>query len=220
MRPHVCPWWGGYFIDNRLRRWIHPPEQILSPYVRSGMTVLDFGCGMGHFSLAAAELVGSRGCVLAVDLQPQMLAVLRKRAARAGVGDRVRTHRCPADSLQLSARCDFALAFYSVHETPNPHTLFGELRTCLGQDGHLLIVEPRGHVTNRDFERLMTMACENGFDVQARPSVRWSHAALLQTVASEARDEERHASAMPATREARPVAAPCAGRPNTPGENP
>ena len=26
---HVCPWWGGYFIDNRFRRWLHNPEKSL-----------------------------------------------------------------------------------------------------------------------------------------------------------------------------------------------
>jgi SAM-dependent methyltransferase len=210
MRPHVCPWWGGYFIDNRLRRWLHHPQRILRPYVRGGMTVLDFGCGMGLFSLAAAELVGPDGCVLAVDLQPQMLAVLRKRAAQAGVTERIRTHQCPADSLQLSTRCDFALAFYSVHETPNPRTLFRELRDCLRQDGHLLVVEPCGHVTTRDFARLMTTACETGFDVQERPSIRWSHAAVLRTATSDALRDERDAVSMPGT----PVARGC----NTQGE--
>ena len=39
MGPHVCPWWGGYFIDNRLRRWLHNPEQILAPCVSLDMTV-------------------------------------------------------------------------------------------------------------------------------------------------------------------------------------
>ena len=82
MGPHVCPWWGGYFIDNRLRRWLHNPEQILAPYVSPGMTAMDFGCGMGMFSIAMAKLVGDKGRVIAVDLQQKMLDVLQKRARR------------------------------------------------------------------------------------------------------------------------------------------
>ena len=81
MAPHVCPWWGGYFIDNPLRRWVHNPHAILSPYVTTGMTVLDFGCGMGLFAIALAKLVGETGKVIAVDLQQQMLDVLVKRAS-------------------------------------------------------------------------------------------------------------------------------------------
>ena len=49
MMPHVCPWWAGYFIDNRVRRLLHNPEKIVGPYVKSGMTVMDVGCGDGAF---------------------------------------------------------------------------------------------------------------------------------------------------------------------------
>ena len=90
---HVCPWWGGYFIDNRLRHWLHDPERIVAPYVRPGMTVIDIGCGMGFFSIALARMVGPAGQVLAVDLQPQMLRTLERRARRAGVADRIRTRQ-------------------------------------------------------------------------------------------------------------------------------
>ena len=41
--PHVCPWWGGYFIDNPLRRLLHNPDKIVGPYVMPGMTVMDVG---------------------------------------------------------------------------------------------------------------------------------------------------------------------------------
>lgn len=43
----------------RLRDWLHPLAGILHEAgVRPGMTVLDFGCGPGGLSLAAARLVG------------------------------------------------------------------------------------------------------------------------------------------------------------------
>ena len=86
MAGHVCPWWGGYFIDNRLRRLFHDPDTILRPYVHSGMTVMDVGCGMGLFAIAMAQLVGPAGKVIAVDLQPEMLDVSGKRAAEGGCG--------------------------------------------------------------------------------------------------------------------------------------
>jgi len=45
MSPHVCPWWGGYFIDNRCRRLLHKPERILAPYRRRGHAGVD-GAGL------------------------------------------------------------------------------------------------------------------------------------------------------------------------------
>ena len=124
MRPHVCPWWGGYFIDNRLRRLFHKPEEI-GLYVRSGMTAMDVGCGMGLFAIAMARLVGPDGRVIAVDLQQKMLDVLRKRAAKAGVGDRIETHRCQANAPEVAEPVDFALAFYSAPRGARPPQAIG-----------------------------------------------------------------------------------------------
>jgi ubiquinone/menaquinone biosynthesis C-methylase UbiE len=120
MTEHVCPWWGGYFIDNPLRRLLHNPEKILGPYVKPGMTAMDIGCGMGFCSIAMARMVGNEGKVISVDLQQKMLDVLLKRARKAGVAERIETHRCEADSLGVDTAVDFVLAFMMVHEVPVP----------------------------------------------------------------------------------------------------
>lgn len=177
--PHVCPWWGGYFIDNRLRRLLHNPEAILSPYVQPGMTAMDVGCGMGFFAIAMARLVGDEGEIIAVDLQQQMLDVLTKRVEKASLSDRVRTHRCEADSIGLNEQVDFALAFYSAHEVPDSSKLLGEIFDCLSPQGKFLIVEPIGHVRRGEFEKMLSLSEEVGFNVAERPRIRLSHAALL-----------------------------------------
>jgi ubiquinone/menaquinone biosynthesis C-methylase UbiE len=177
--PHVCPWWGGFFIDNPLRRWLHNPERIVSPYVEPGMRILDFGCGMGIFSIAMARLVGDGGHVIAVDLQQQMLDVLSSRAAKAGVAQRILTHRCSVDSLDLNEPVDFALAFYSAHEVPDARRLLTEIHRLLRSEGRFLIAEPIGHVTKNEFARMTTMAEDLGFRSGEGPRVRLSHAAVL-----------------------------------------
>jgi len=177
---HVCPWWGGYFIDNRFRRLLHKPEAILSPYVRPGMTALDFGCGMGFFAIPMARLVGETGRVIAADLQQKMLDTLQKRARKAGVGDRVRGHCCAPDSLGLTVPLDFVVAFYSVHEAPDAGRLLSEIHECLREESCLLVVEPVGHVGAKRFERLVSLGREVGFTVAERPRVRLSRAVLLK----------------------------------------
>jgi ubiquinone/menaquinone biosynthesis C-methylase UbiE len=89
MGSHVCPWWAGYFINNRLRHMLRNPEAILDRYVRPGMTVMDLGCGMGLFSIAMARKVGGQGCVIAVDIQPRMLDVLQRHAEKSGMATRI-----------------------------------------------------------------------------------------------------------------------------------
>jgi len=179
VRGHVCPWWGGYFIDNRFRRLLHKPEEILASYAQRGMTVMDFGCGMGFFSIAMAGLVGEGGCVISVDLQQEMLDVLRGRAERAGVADRIRTHRCKRDSVGVDDPVDFVLAFWAAHEVPNLRAFFNEVHSCLVGGGRLLLAEPRGHVSARAFGKMIAMAEETGLNVENEPRIRFSRAATF-----------------------------------------
>ena len=126
--PHrVCPWWLGYLLASPLRRLIQNPAKVLGPYVREGMTVLEPGPGMGFFTLELARLVGPTGRVLAVDIQPRMLASLRRRAARAGLADRVDIRVVPSDTLGLAdmaGSVDFTSAIAVVHELPNVERFF------------------------------------------------------------------------------------------------
>jgi ubiquinone/menaquinone biosynthesis C-methylase UbiE len=92
MNEHLCPWWLGYTFDNRLRRLFHNPQKILGTYIQPGATVADIGCGMGFFSIGMARIVGENGKVIAADLQKKMLDILMKRAARAGVANRITPH--------------------------------------------------------------------------------------------------------------------------------
>jgi ubiquinone/menaquinone biosynthesis C-methylase UbiE len=127
-----------------------------------------------------ARLVGPGGRVIAVDLQPQMLDRLNRRAAKAGVEDRIRTHRCQADALELEhPPLDFALAFYSAHEVPDVARLIREVHALLRPGGQWLLVEPIGHVPQADFQRMLTAAEQTGLALQDRPRIRLSHAAVL-----------------------------------------
>ena len=176
---HVCPWWGGYFIDNRLRRLLHDPEAILSPYVTPGMTVLDAGCGMGWFSIPMARMVGDQGRVIAADLQQQMLDVLMKRARKSGVDTRIQPHKCERDRLGVQIQADFILAFAMVHEVPDQRRLLGELRRCLKPSGRLLVAEPKIHVPGRAFRQTVGTAEDLGLRVVEQPRIRWCWAVVL-----------------------------------------
>jgi ubiquinone/menaquinone biosynthesis C-methylase UbiE len=180
--PHVCPWWGGYFIDNPIRRLLHNPEKIVGPYVKPGMIVMDVGCGMGFFSIAMARMVGDRGRVIAVDLQQKMLDVLRRRAERAGVAGRIRLHQCEPDRLGVGEQVDFAVAFAMVHEVPDQPRLLAEIYGCLQFGGKLLVAEPRLHISGRAFGQTAALAEAVGLEVVNEPRVRWCRAVVLEKV--------------------------------------
>ena len=182
--PHVCPWWGGYFLDNPLRRLIHDSKKILGPYVKPGKTVMDLGCGMGLFSIPMARMVGDQGQVIAVDLQQQMLDTLRRRAERAGVTDLIETHKCEQNHLGVDAQADFALAFMMVHEVPDQRRMLSEIHDCLKPGGKLLVAEPKIHVPGRAFHKTVATAEEVGFRVADESRVHGCRAALLEETAT------------------------------------
>ena len=181
MAEHVCPWWVGYLIDNPLRRLLHHPEKILGPYVEPGMTALDVGCGMGVFSIAMARMVGPTGRVFAVDLQQRMLDTVRRRAVKAGLSERIQTHRCESNDLNLSltAQVDFALAFAMVHEVPDARRLLAQVHECLKPGGRFLIAEPRSHVLADTFQKMLDAGEEIGFRQHEEPAVRRCRTVVL-----------------------------------------
>ncbi|MCJ7782838.1 MAG: class I SAM-dependent methyltransferase [Desulfobacterales bacterium] len=176
---HTCPWWLCFTFDNLLRKLFQNPEQILRPYVAEGITVLDIGPGMGYFSIPLARMVGPRGRVIAVDIQPEMLSALQKRAKRAAVDRQIVIHLCKADSLGLDVKADFALAFWMLHEVPNPISFFKEMRSVLRASGKLLVSEPAIHVTAKMYAKTIEMAISTGFKVIAEPKIFLSRSALL-----------------------------------------
>jgi ubiquinone/menaquinone biosynthesis C-methylase UbiE len=177
---HICPWWGGFFIDNYFRRWLHNPAKIVGPYVEPGITVMDVGCGMGLFSLAMARIVGDEGRVIAVDLQQKMLDVLRKRAEKAGVVDRIQFHKCEPNRLGVEEPIDFTLAMMMIHEVPDQQRLLSEIHSCLKPGGILLIAEPKIHVPGKAFEQTMVLAAEIRLKVIEEPMVYGCRAIILE----------------------------------------
>lgn len=181
MAHHVCPWWLGYVLASPLRRLVHDPRTILAPYVSDGTLVVEPGPGMGFFTLELARLVGSRGRVIAIDVQPQMIAALERRARRAGLDGRI-SARVTADTQlgldDVRGRVDFVLAFAMLHEATDAAGLLKQLADALRPGGKLLIAEPKGHVKDAEFAATLRQAEDAGFKIASRPPIPHSLTAL------------------------------------------
>jgi ubiquinone/menaquinone biosynthesis C-methylase UbiE len=175
----VCPWWLCFAFDNPLRKLLHNPDAILSPYVHPKNKVIDIGAGMGYFSIPLAKCVGPSGHVTAIDIQSQMLSALVKRSQRFGVAERITPYLATPGSLGRHSKADFILAFWMVHEVSNQKGFLTEIYDLLKPDGLFLLVEPKIHVSKRGFLRTLETAEDIGFFIKDNPKIRISHSALL-----------------------------------------
>jgi len=179
-KNRVCPVERAHALDGKIRKWLHNPQKILSPFVKEGMKVLDVGCGPGFFSIEIARLVGANGKVISADLQEGMLERIRQKIRGSGLEERMKLVKCDKDNINVSEKVDLILAFYMVHEVPAKGTFFTQMRSLLKDGGKLLLVEPKFfHVSREEFQETLNIAEKNRFKVQSGPKIRLSWSALL-----------------------------------------
>ena len=182
------PWWSGFLLTSPLRRLVHNPHEILSPFVKEGMFVLEPGPGRGFFTLELARLVGAAGKVFTSELQAASLEGLKRRAKRAKLGDRIDARQASRLSLgidDLAGRIDFAFLFAVAHETADPEQFFNQVARALAPGALLLLAEPEGHVAGRYFQVLTAAAVSSGLtEVSPAPIIDGSHVALLRNPGS------------------------------------
>ncbi len=177
---HVCPVERAGSLDNRMRRWVQNPQKILGPYVEEGMTALDVGCGPGFFSIDMAQMVGESGRVIASDLQKGMLDKIRDKIRGTELEARITLHQCEENTIGVSEKVDFVLAFYLFHEVPNQEGFLEEIAAILNPSGQVLVVEPPLHVSKAAFEETLRKAQDAGLTVVDRPKMLLSKAAVLK----------------------------------------
>lgn len=176
----LCPWWCAYTFDNPARRLLHRPEKVVGPYLQEGVTALDIGCGMGHFSIGMARLVGDSGRVISVDLQQKMLDEVGKRAMHAHVEERISLRLCKSDDIGVTESVDFALTFWMAHEVPDQKRMFGQIRSILKDGGKWMLAEPRLHISVSRFEQTVRVARDVGFRIAECPAVAISYVAVFE----------------------------------------
>ncbi len=154
-------------LDTRLRRFLYRPDRLAERFVKPGDRVLDFGCGPGFFTREFAKRAGENGQVYSVDLQEEMLKILRGKLEPEGLMPRIRTHQCKPDSIDLPAELngtfDAAFTIFVVHEVPDPAKLFREIALLLKPGGTLFYTEPPFVVSGKEFRGNLALAEEAGF---------------------------------------------------------
>jgi len=173
-------------LDTRFRRVLYRPDRLAERYVKPGNHVLDFGCGPGFFTREFARRVGETGTVIAVDLQEEMLRIMKEKMEREGLMPRISTHQCGPDTLglpqELNGTVDAAFAIFVVHEVPDPQRLFGEISSLLVPGGLFFYSEPPFIVPGREFRANLAYTEKAGLTLVEQRFFFVNRAAVLQKV--------------------------------------
>ena len=135
---------GAGWLTRPTRDQEEEPLKLLNSLkIKPGQTVCDFGCGNGFHSLQLAKRVGPTGAVHAVDIQPEMLEMLRERAGPRGL-ENIKPILATAEESGLApGTFDVVLLVDVYHELSNPPEILAAVRKSLKADGRLVLVEFR-----------------------------------------------------------------------------
>jgi ubiquinone/menaquinone biosynthesis C-methylase UbiE len=142
-------WLGAeWLIRDEREREERCSLMLTSLGVKPGMTVCDMGCGNGFYSVQLAKLVGPKGKIYAVDIQPKMLEFLNERAAKAKVKNIVPVQGELWDPKLPQGEIDLILLVDVYHEFSHPEHMLAAMREALAPDGKAVLVEYRAEDRN------------------------------------------------------------------------
>jgi predicted methyltransferase len=136
---------GADWLDRGDRETTEQPEHVLDVLgVKPGMTVADVGAGSGYFTVRIAKRIAPNGHVLATDLQPEMLDLLRAKVKEAKLANVVPVLATESDAKLPRGELDLVLMVDVYHELPKPAQTLAQVRAALRPEGRLALVEYRG----------------------------------------------------------------------------
>lgn len=137
-------WQGaGWLIRNKREREEATMRMREELRLKQGMTVCDLGSGNGYHTLPMAEAVGPEGRVYAVDIQPEMLAMLEQRAETRMLKNIECITSTETDPKIPEGSCDLILLVDVYHEFSHPREMLAGIRKALKPEGVVVLVEFR-----------------------------------------------------------------------------
>ena len=152
--------------------------------IRPQMVICDMGCGVGFHSTKMAQMTGDKGYVAGVDVQPEMLDMMRERMEEEGIENIVpilgsyHNPRLPRETFDMVLMVDV------YHEFSHPEQMLSAIRNSLKPDGLVVLVEyraedktvpikPEHKMSKEQVEKELTA---NGFKlVKSYDKLPWQH---------------------------------------------
>jgi len=118
-----------------IRDLFYPPREIFNELpIKHGYQILDYGCGPGSYSIAAAELLEETGMVYALDLHPYAIEDVRQTIKKRKLSN-IQTIISDCETGLPSNSVDIVLLHYVFNDLKNPDQILKELHRILKPQG-------------------------------------------------------------------------------------
>ena len=135
---------GADWLERAERIDEEQPERVLDAMgLRQGDTVADVGCGSGYYARRMARRVQPGGTVYCEDIQPEMLDIMRERAADEGVTGIEAVLGTPTDPQLPAGAVDWIIIADVYHEMSDPEPMLAGIRRALAPGGRVALLEYR-----------------------------------------------------------------------------
>lgn len=135
---------GADWLEREEReREEHVTAAIRALDLQPGMMVADIGAGTGYFARRMAKHIAPGGKVYAVDIQPEMLDLLKQYSVQEKVSNVVPVLAKADDPGLPMGAIDLAIMVDVYHELSSPRAVLRQLAKALKPDGRLVLLEYR-----------------------------------------------------------------------------
>jgi ubiquinone/menaquinone biosynthesis C-methylase UbiE len=144
----VMSFHGAAWLEREGREAEERPQEVIRAMgLRDGSVVADVGCGSGFYSRRLARAVAPSGRVYAVDIQPEMLDLLKSLAAKESLTNIVPVLGTEEEPRLPKGTVDWILLVDVYHEFQKPKPMLAGLRAALAPKGRVALVEYRAEGT-------------------------------------------------------------------------
>lgn len=124
-------------LESEKRKQILPAEEIINKSgIRKGDFVVDFGSGIGYFTIPISKLVGEEGKVLAIDISNEMVTELKQRIK--GITN---IELLVSDSIPDTLQVDKIFISHVLHEVDSPKKFLKSCLDNLKKGGKIIIID-------------------------------------------------------------------------------
>ncbi len=171
---HVMGHEAADWLERPERREEERPDLLVEALnLRHGDAVADIGAGSGYYSWRAAERVGPKGSVYAVDIQQEMLDLLAKKMADRKITNVKGVLGTLTDPKLPPGSIDVALMVDVYHEFDHPYEMIRAICNALKPGGRVVFVEFRAEDPKVPIKEVHKMSEEQVRKEMAAQPLTW-----------------------------------------------